>query len=457
MKVIISIFLLVLPFFVISQRIEIPKDNSANHLDLKLVYQPFNSNIQNSNGHVISSKKDSLLLLKVNGAYYSHKESGVSKSVFKNYLKECPEALKISDAGFKLYNKNRKATMLSNTLKFVGIVGTTIYGYKYLNSKKSSDLFTVVGFGVGMGTSILLNSYANSLYNRADKKMLSALDNYRLNCFNPIENPDISNDSLKNGGNNEHEKVLVDYFKNDARSFIASAGLSAGISTYSNFKLSLAGNAMIAKSGFSLSGDVLLNKFPANISESDEIDWVITASVPLLKLIKMERVNLDAGKSFGITYSGNFEGVNILYSLNIDGGIQKIKANVESLEEINDFLFNSNINRAGLSYNAFYFVKYKLEDNRFSPRMRYNMAYLRLYAHALLNMKTEYSIIERTAFNKDPKFNQYGGVLGIDILYSKIPFGSFLLKLEGGQYSYTGESIRFDLRFLLGLSLYLVP
>lgn len=457
MKRLLIYLLVIIPVLAIGQRVHIPKENLGNHLDLKLVYQPFRLNVQNNYGHVISSKKDSLLLLKVNGGYYGHKETGVSKPVFKSYLKDCPEALKISNSGFKLYSKSKQTTFLSNTVKLVAGIGTIVYGIKYWNSRNNSDLYTGVGFGIGWGSSFLLKNYANSQYRKADKKMLNAIDTYRLNCFDPIETPLTNEDSTKHGESNRGEKMLLNYFKNDASSFILSAGLSSGISSYSRFKIGLGGNAMIAKSGFALMGDVLNSKFSTDISENEGIDWTLTASVPIFRSIKKKKIEVAAGKYLGMAFTGDFEGVSLLSSLNIDGGIQNISSYRGPSYPINGFSYKSRFNRVGLSYNAFYFLKYRLNDNRFSPKMRYNLIYLRLYAHALLNMNTEYNITKQTPSNVNPKFNKYGGVLGVDILYSRLPFGALMFKLEGGQYNYTGDSARFDVKVLLGLSFYLVP
>ncbi|MEZ4907947.1 MAG: hypothetical protein R2771_10005 [Saprospiraceae bacterium] len=444
MKKNILFLLLALPIFVMGQRLDIPKDNPGNHLDLKVVYQPFTIYNQNQNGHILSSKNDSLLLLKVNGAYYGKKKTGISKEVFNSYLTECPEALKISNSGFDLYSKSKTYGFSSKALRLVGGLGTIVYGIKYASTKSNSDLFTGIGFGIGWGSSFLLNRYSTKLYNRADKKMIESIEAYRLNCFAPLENNTIYDDSLKNGGNNSKENIFIEYFKNDARSLFFNAGLGAGITSYSDYKNGIACNAMVSKSGFALMGDFMNNKFSTNISKYDGYEWTVTASIPIFKSIKERKQKLNVGKYLGMTAMGDFKSVSVLSSLNIEGGIQNIVGNIEGSTTINSFTFDSKINRAGISYSGYYFVKYKFNDNRFSPKMRYNLVYLRLYAHALLNINTEYDIIQHSIFNEDPKFNKYGGVLGWDLIYSRLPIGNLKINLEGGQYNYTGDSFRYD-------------
>lgn len=438
------------------QRIEIPKDNPGNHLDLKLVYQNYTVNTRNNYGHIMSSKKDSLLLLKVNGAYYSHKETGVSKQVFKRYLSECPEALKISNSGFNLYKNYRQNTNLSNALRIVGGVGTLVYGISYFKSKNTANLYPAIGFGLVFGSSYFFKKYANSQYRQADKKLINAIETYNLNCFDPPDNLPINTNSNENVQNNSNEKILLEYHKNDARSLLLSAGLSSGMTSYSDFKLGAGANALISKNGFQLSGDIFSNKFSTDISEKDGLEWTLTASIPVLRSIRERKLKIEASKYLGISFTGDFEGISVLSSLNIEGGIQNISANIESAATINGFFYKSKLNRAGLSYNTFYFIKYRLNDNRFSPKMRYNLANFKLYAHALLNINTEYDITEHTFFNVNPEFNKYGGVLGFEMLYGRLPFGSIKFNLEGGQYSYTGAEFRFDFKILLGFSLYFV-
>lgn len=456
MKKFIVCFIMILPILLTGQRIEIPKDNPGNHLDLKLVYQNYTVKTQNNYGHTISSRKDSLLLLKVNGAYFSSKETGVSKPVFNKYLSECPEALKISNSGFNLYKKNRQFTHLSNALNIVGVVGTIYYGYSYLKSKKNSYLYPTIGFGIVFGSSYFFQKYANSQYHKADKKMLNAIEIYNLNCYVPPDNLPINANSTENGQNNKNEKILLEYHKNDARALLFSVGLSSGITSYSDYKFGAGANALISKNGFQLYGDIFSNKFSTDFYEKDGLEWKLTGSIPILRSIRERKLKVDAGKFLGISFIGDFEGISLLSSLNIDGGIQNISANIESDGSKNGFHYKSKIKRAGLSYNTFYFIKYRLNDNRFSPKMRYNLVNLRLYAHALLDIKTEYYITDPTFFNVNPEFNKYGGVLGLDIIYSKLPIGSFKFNLEGGQYNYTRDDFRFDFKALLGFSLYFV-
>lgn len=432
-----------------SQRGEVPRENSENALDLKVVFQEYETVITNQYGHTLKREENEYLNLKVNGMYLENGSTGITSSHFKRYLSNCPKALNLGLKGLNSYKKSNWDYRFSNWTRIIGFVGAASILYSSFSDDHSVSPIAIGATTLGFGGSFILKWMGRKREQQGDQMIVDAFDLYNKECFrSDLYQGQLKNDDTANGKSNKDEKILLDFVSHDIHARMISISPQVGFSVLEALVPSYGLQFTYFKKGLSLKANGFLNSSILNHSDfpDSQYGWSGLVSVPLLKSErKVKSTFLRLGKMQGLEATVKIEDkpFTCLRSIGIDLGIDYNQFDVaDQINLINDFWVKSTHLRAGLSLSKFSEFKFKINDNRFSEKMRCPVFMSRLYLNAIYNQKNNYQVYSSTILHTDPELpdSDFGFVIGWDLIYSSNPKNrSFTFSIELGKYPIFNE------------------
>lgn len=474
MKIPFAFIALVFPLLLSAQRGEVPTKNPDNALDLKVVFQEYSVATYSKYGN--TSQEGEYLNLKVNDMYMPEGGTGISRMHFERYLSNCPKALDLSIDGLSMYDKSNKYYKYGNYVMLTGFgIGAAIMlqpGRDFTGTDVIGGLSAALVGGIGK---FILGRRGQKIEKQGDQMIVDAFDIYAQSCFDaesytpPTNTQPSANDGIKNGGaengeSSNSEEILIDILSNNAESKFLSVGGMVSASRLDVFSVNYGPEFTYFKKGFYLNAFAYGSKtIGVDVPGVDALEFgtSLVTSIPLLKGVSQQKKSvLNLGKSQGFTTLAESETIvtDIYKSLSIDLGIDYNQQHVDSYTpETNNYFLKSTLLRGGLSRSLFAERSFKVNDNRFSDKVRHAAMVFRFYVNAVYNLNTDYQIVPKS-FGDNPELEtNLGYVFGIDMKFasnSKNRATSFIL--EGGRFPIVNSMKRWAVQLKVGYGFYSV-
>jgi len=405
------------------QRIDVPTDNPDNGLDLKIVFQEYTVTSHHNNG-AVTRQKGKYPMLKVNGVYLPNGNTGVNRTDMKAYLMNCPEALDLGFEGLSSYKKSRWSARLAN---FGGFGLMITGGLTYSGEQKSlgRTLFATglaTYFGGWIGKKILEK--------RGHKQVVDAYGLYMDNCYDSTKNvyEYVEDDDVEHGATNEDDEVLIKVLTNNAKTYLAAAGLNGSMSFVEDGFVGYGADAIFYKRGLYAEASALrIHSFSTfsedldGLSSANEYHLSASVGIPIISRVKKGGLPLIMRNMQGYMTSGVLDDVGVGTALSVRGGLNRYRQiNFSSFDDFKKYASTSTLIRAGLSWSSNTELTFGVDDNRYAEKTRYSLANTIIYLDAVYNLSTKYEIVEENnpfGINIDgteePSHKDLGFALGV--------------------------------------------
>jgi len=378
---------------VTSQRLEIPKNNPDNSLDLKVVANTYTVT-ESSRTHYSQYEAD-FLLLKINNAYLPKNKTGIDKKTFNTYLGNCPKALDLGLQGLKGKKQAKNLTRLGWASGIGFLLGAgKVASSAFEDESSSKGILAGVLAGAGFASYISFNILAGKKETKARKHIIESFDKYNSQCYDSsLNNIPIAENAIDNGASNRDEKIGVDVLANAPGSAHISVGPLVATGSLDDNYFSYGGSFLYLSDD--LSPQYLLSVgggFPFFTKETEG-----------QTLNKEKAYNLDTYIYMDNTIS--------LKSLKVEGAFNHYQMYNLSNSSVGDYHVRGSLIRAGLSWNRMMDVIYNIDDNRFTEKKRVQMKNRSFYAHAVYNLSSEYEFLSSNT--EEPDRSDLGIALGV--------------------------------------------